>query len=199
MTSVTGRGEAGRKGADVRSDLHVAVEIADRGGIEIALKSRVGAYYGDSIREQVAATLRALGVEHARVDVDDQGALPFVIEARVEAAARRAGLGAGRDARPRAAVPIPNPSSKDRLRRSRLYLPGNEPKFMVNAGLHRPDGIILDLEDSVHPREKDAARLLVRNALRTVDFEGAERMVRINQLPARDRGSRRRHPRAAGD
>jgi citrate lyase subunit beta/citryl-CoA lyase len=52
---------------------------------------------------------------------------------------------------------------------------------MVNAGLHGPDGVILDLEDSVHPREKGAARLLVRNALRCVDFGGAERMVRINQ------------------
>ena len=31
--------------------------------------------------------------------------------------------------------------------------------------------------------EKDAARLLVRNALRAVDFGAAERMVRINQLP----------------
>jgi citrate lyase subunit beta/citryl-CoA lyase len=43
--------------------------------------------------------------------------------------------------------------------------------------------VILDLEDSVHPDEKDAARLLVRNALRCVDFQSAERMVRINQLP----------------
>ena len=31
------------------------------------------------------------------------------------------------------------------------------------------------------PAEKDAARCLVRNALRAVDFYGAERMVRINQ------------------
>jgi citrate lyase subunit beta/citryl-CoA lyase len=54
---------------------------------------------------------------------------------------------------------------------------------MINAGLHRPDGVILDLEDSVHPTEKDAARLVVRNALGCVDFLGAERMVRINQLP----------------
>jgi len=54
---------------------------------------------------------------------------------------------------------------------------------MVNAGLHRPDGVILDLEDSVHPAEKDAARVLVRNALRCVDFGGAERIVRINQGP----------------
>jgi citrate lyase subunit beta/citryl-CoA lyase len=80
-------------------------------------------------------------------------------------------------------LPLPAASARDRLRRSRLYLPGNEPKFMVNAGLHEPDGIILDLEDSVHAAEKDAARLLVRNALATIDFGAAERMVRINPLP----------------
>ena len=183
MASVVARGEAGRKGDDVRSDLNVVVEARDGGGLEIELASRVSAYYGDSIRAQVEATLRALGAEHARVAVDDQGALPFVIEARLEAAARRAGLGEGRDARTDAAAPSPLPSARDRLRRSRLDLPGNEPRFMVNAGLHQPDGIILDLEDTVHPSEKDAARLLVRNALRAVDFGGAERMVRINQLP----------------
>ena len=74
-------------------------------------------------------------------------------------------------------------TTKDRLRRSRLYLPGNEPKFFLNAGLHKPDGIILDLEDSVAHSEKEAARLIVRNALRSVDFYGSERMARINQLP----------------
>ena len=62
-------------------------------------------------------------------------------------------------------------------------MPGNEPKYFINAGLHAPDAIILDLEDSVHYAEKDAARLLVRNALRAVDFGACERMVRINQLP----------------
>ncbi len=183
MGSGGARGEAGRRGEDVRSDLHVVVVARNAGGVEIDLRSRVDAYYGDSIRAQVRETLGALGVAHARVEVDDQGALPFVIEARVEAAAIRAGLGKGRDARPKATLSMPAPSAKDRLRRSRLYLPGNEPKFMVNAGLHRPDGIILDLEDSVHPGEKDAARLLVRNALRCVEFGDAERMVRINQLP----------------
>ncbi len=44
-----------------------------------------------------------------------------------------------------------------------------------------PTAIILDLEDSVAPPEKEATRFVVRNALRTVDFFGAERMVRINQ------------------
>jgi citrate lyase subunit beta/citryl-CoA lyase len=53
--------------------------------------------------------------------------------------------------------------------------------MMLNAGLHAPDGIILDLEDSVAPHKKQEARLLVRNALRQVNFYGAERMVRINQ------------------
>jgi citrate lyase subunit beta/citryl-CoA lyase len=159
------------------------MEIRDGGGTTIDLRSRVDAYYGESIRSQTGSILEAMGVEHARVEIDDKGALPFVIQARVEAAALRAGAGQGRDVRAERTAPAGEASPKDRLRRSRLYLPGNEPKFMLNAGLHRPDGIILDLEDSVHPSEKDAARLLVRNALRHVDFGAAEKMVRINQLP----------------
>ena len=178
-----GRGEAGRQGETVRSDLHVSVELAGDGGIKLELQSRVEPYYGDSIREQVASVLAALGVKHARVDVHDQGALPYVIQARLEAAVRRAGAGDGCDARPERSAPLPPASARDRLRRSRLYLPGNEPKFAISAGLHGPDGIILDLEDSVHPDAKDAARLVVRNALRCIDFGAAERMVRINQLP----------------
>ena len=54
---------------------------------------------------------------------------------------------------------------------------------MVNAGVYNSDAVILDLEDSVHPAEKDAARLLVRNALRCISFGASERMVRINPLP----------------
>jgi citrate lyase subunit beta/citryl-CoA lyase len=72
-------------------------------------------------------------------------------------------------------------SARDRFRRSRLYIPGNQPKLLLNAGIHKPDGIILDMEDSVPPSEKEPTRYMVRNALRVVDFFGAERMVRINQ------------------
>ena len=39
----------------------------------------------------------------------------------------------------------------------------------------------MDLEDAVAPPEKESARFIVRNALRTLDFFAAERMVRINQ------------------
>lgn len=174
-------GEAGRQGKDVRSDLFVRFEPRE-GTLEIDLQSRVGLYYGDNIREQAKQVLGALSVTSGKLTIVDEGALPFVIGARIEAAVRRAGSGTGKRWLPEAA-PRPEHSAKDRLRRSRLYLPGAEPKYFVNAGLHYPDAIILDLEDSVHPGEKDASRLLVRNTLRAVDFGVAERMVRINQLP----------------
>jgi citrate lyase subunit beta / citryl-CoA lyase len=178
-----GRGEAGRAGDDVRSDLHVLID-AGGDGIELELHSRVAALYGDDISTIVQRTLLTLGVERARVVVHDQGAVPWVIAARVEAAARAAGLVTELgDARPPNTCMERPRSARDRLRRSRLYLPGGEPKFMLNAGLHGPDGVILDLEDSVHPEQKAGARLLVRNALRSIDFGPAERMVRINQLP----------------
>ncbi len=178
-----GRGAAGPRGEEVRSDLHVAIELTSSGGLEIELASKVASLYGESIQRTAAEVLQALGVSQARVSIDDRSALPFTIAARVEGAARRAGATGTGDPRPRRTAAPREPSPRDRLRRSRLYLPGNQPKFMVNAGLHGPDAVILDLEDSVHPSEKDTARLLVRNALRCVDFMGAERMVRINQLP----------------
>ena len=175
-------GEAGHSGPDVRSDLHVRLEAGERGGIQIELDSRVASYYGEAIRRQAEEVLEALGVRNARVQIHDEGALPFVIAARIEAAVRRAGLGYGTRVLPDR-IPLPESSARDRLRRSRLYVPGSEPKYFINAALHGADGVILDLEDSVHPGEKDGARLLVRNALRAVDFLHCERMVRINQLP----------------
>src|SRR6202795_5238601 len=174
--------EAGHWGKEVRSDVHVAFDARDSGGVEISLESRVAPYYGTAILEQTRAVLEELGVKHARVAIHDEGALPFVIAARIEAAARRAGLALGKRSLPEQ-HPLPPPSQKDRLRRSRLYLPGSEPKYFINASLHAPDAIILDLEDSVHHAERDAARILVRNTLRAVDFGKCERMVRINQLP----------------
>ena len=177
-------GEAGRPGEDVRSDLHVVVTGREEPGLQVEVRSKVAALYERDIHATVVATLEALGVRAARVQVDDKGALPWVIAARVEAAARAAGLvRAGADARPRPIRPETPHSARERLRRSRLYLPGGEPKFMLNAGLHRPDAVIFDLEDSVHPSAKESARLLVRNALRVLDLGAAERTVRINQLP----------------
>jgi citrate lyase subunit beta/citryl-CoA lyase len=172
----------GNKGDRVRSDCQVTLQIRKSGGIELNLTSKVERMFGKQIRQQVSEVLETLDVLHAVVKIEDSGALPFVIGARMEAAVKKL--------RPTEKSWIPPmieqnlyESGKDRFRFSRLYLPGNSPSMMLNAGIHKPDGVILDLEDSVSPEKKDEARLLVRNALRQVDFYGAERMVRINQLP----------------
>ncbi len=174
-------GEAGKREAGVRSDCWLSIELRDAGGIAIALKSKVGALYGEAIEAQLRDGCRVLGVSHAAITVEDAGALPYVLAARLEAAMRRAGHQPAAPLLPPARPGLQQAGDRNRLRRSRLYLPGNEPRFFPNAGLHAPDGLILDLEDSVAPSEKDAACVLVRNALRTIDFCGAERMVRINQ------------------
>lgn len=176
---------AGRRGPDVRSDLWVELELRDTGGIELSIKSKVDFMYGEANRKLIADTLKALGTDHCRIAIEDTGALPFVIMARVEAAVRRALP--GKDLPEVLPAPGPSfalPSTRDCWRRSRLYLPGNEPKFMLSARIHEPDAVILDLEDSVPPPDKDAALILVRNALRAHDFGRCERMVRINQLPS---------------
>ncbi len=69
-----------------------------------------------------------------------------------------------------------------KLRRSMLYVPGNAPAMLRDAHIYGPDSVMFDLEDSVSPREKDAARHLVFQALRHYDYAGVERIVRINGL-----------------
>lgn len=64
--------------------------------------------------------------------------------------------------------------------RSLLFLPGNNPNMLINAGCLGADGVIFDLEDAVSPGEKDTARILVRNTLRYMDFGASKRVVRIN-------------------
>lgn len=176
-------GQAGRRGADVRSDCWISIEPRASGGISVSLKSKVEAMYGGSIVAIVEQGLAALGLKDAAVEVEDAGALPFVIAARLEAAVKRSLPEVTAEFLPEVMRWTSYGTTRDRFRRSRLYLPGDQAKFMINAGLHGPDGVILDLEDSIAPSEKDTARFMVRNALLTVDFRGAERMVRINQLP----------------
>ncbi len=69
-----------------------------------------------------------------------------------------------------------------KLRRTMLYVPGNNAGMVKDAQIYRSDSIMFDLEDSVSVNEKDAARFLVYKALRTQDYEGIETVVRINSL-----------------
>ena len=68
------------------------------------------------------------------------------------------------------------------MRRSMLFLPGNNPNMLINAGCLGADAVIFDLEDAVSPAEKDAARILVRNTMRYMDLDGCEIVVRINSV-----------------
>lgn len=176
------RGIAGNSGEHIRSDCRIELTLAEQGGIKITLKSKVDSMYGESIRIQIKEILDFYDIAHAGVTVEDSGALSHVIAARLEAAVKQVSNTRKEYLLPVSVANLPI-SSKERFRMSRLYLPGNNPAMMINAGIHEPDGIILDLEDSVAPEKKAEARILVRNALRNINFYGAERMVRINQLP----------------
>jgi citrate lyase subunit beta/citryl-CoA lyase len=170
----------GNKGKTVRSDCSVTLELTGSGGIDLALESKVETMYGAGIRKEVLEILDFFGIKNARIRLEDSGALPLVIAARVEAAIKML-VKSPKEYLPSFLPENDYATPRDRNRFSRLYLPGNTPSLMINAGVHHPDGIILDLEDAVAPDKKDEARFLVRNALRAVNFYGAERMVRINQ------------------
>jgi len=173
---------AGNSGKDVRSDCHITIEITKDGGLDIQLKSKVEALFSEQIRKQITDIFSFFGIDNAKISLEDSGALPFVIAARAEAAIKQLIPSENQYLLPQ----IPENTgytARDKRRFSRLYLPGDSPRFFINAGIHGPDGIILDLEDSVAPTKKHDARFLVRNALRSVNYYGSERMVRINQLP----------------
>ena len=69
-----------------------------------------------------------------------------------------------------------------RLRRTMLFMPGNNPGMLQNAGILGADSVILDLEDAVSLTEKDSARILVKEAIKNVDYSNVEVVVRINPL-----------------
>ncbi|MFO8055116.1 MAG: aldolase/citrate lyase family protein [Bacteroidales bacterium] len=172
---------AGNKGSGVRSDCFAEVRLNEK-PLTVSLESKVEKLYGDHIRDLAGATARTFGFDKGEIVIIDSGALDFVLAARLEAAIKLA-TAHENEYLPEMRKQNTQPTQRDTYRISRLYLPGNSPKLMLNAGVHDPDGIILDLEDSVAPEKKYEARFLVRNALRSLSFYGAERMVRINQLP----------------
>ncbi len=173
----------GNRGKKVRSDCYVEMELLNDGGIDLELKSKVESMFGNANRKLIKEILSFFDIENAKVYVEEGGALPLIIAARLEAAIKKlikidkAFL-----------FPVIEENTEvtqaNDHRISRLYLPGNKPSMMINAGIHQPNGIILDLEDAVAHDKKYEARFLVRNVLRGMNFYGAERMVRINQIPA---------------
>ncbi|MDD3424305.1 citrate (pro-3S)-lyase subunit beta [Sphaerochaeta sp.] len=70
----------------------------------------------------------------------------------------------------------------ERLRRTMMFIPGNNPGMVKDAYIYGCDSIMFDLEDSVAVTEKDAARSLVYHALTTIDYGDKELVVRVNAL-----------------
>ncbi|MBL8966929.1 MAG: HpcH/HpaI aldolase/citrate lyase family protein [Spirochaetaceae bacterium] len=167
-------------GAEAKSDCLAAYEPGDS-ALEIEVSSKVGTLFGKAIRAAAAAAAAEFGAG-GRLSIRDDGALDYVVAARVEAALRDAGLSRA----PAAGRPVPRrePSSRGRLRRTRLYLPGDQPDLPINAGLFGADSILVDLEDSVAPERKAATRILARRLLEShADFFGSSEIaVRVNPL-----------------
>ena len=172
--------QAGERGPKVRGDAWIGMTVKDSGGVDIQLKSKIKDFFGKAINKQLQELVTFFELDNVSIEVEDTGAVAYVISARFESVVRKLGLDKGKRYFPGYIFPVKE-SERGRFRRSRLYLPGNTPKFYLNACLHGADGLILDLEDSVAPVAKDDARILVRNALRQMDFKDSERMVRINQ------------------
>ncbi len=176
MTQAT----AGNKGEKVRSDCIITVDRTNDNTVKIDLVSKVATLYGDNIRKQIEEQIAFYDISGVHISIEDTGALPYVIAARLEASISQL-LELSKWYVPKIIDENKYQTAKDKFRFSRLYIPGNTPSMIINAGIHKPNGIILDLEDAVAPEKKDEARYLVRNALCSVNFYGAEKMVRINQ------------------
>ena len=158
------------------NDIMITLEPAQSGGIQISLTSNVLQQFGRQIEAVIRDTLTHYGIENAEVTAVDKGALDCTVRARVPP--------------PFSGPPSPTPMNgrssnmyvKDRLRRSMMFVPGNNPGMIRDAHIYGADSIMFDLEDSVAYTEKDSARFLVYNALKTLHFGTKETVVRINDL-----------------
>jgi citrate lyase subunit beta/citryl-CoA lyase len=150
--------------------------VAGTGKPEIKIQTGNEKLFTGGLHAVIEETLSALDVAQVPVDVEEHGALDYVIRARVEAAIRAAFI----DVSPWKIGVTRTRNARDRLRRTRLYAPGNNPRLLAGIELHGADCVLLDLEDSVPLAEKFAARVLVKHLLAAVDFP--EVWVRINPL-----------------
>jgi len=153
------------------------ITVAPSASLKIEIEAGNARLVERGIRIVIEATAEVMGITAAKFTVLDRGALDYVLSARVETALQTAF--------PEVASPIRRTveraaTARDRLRRSRLYAPGNNPRLLAGIDLHDADCILLDLEDSVPLQEKSAARILVKHLLMALDLP--EAWVRINPL-----------------
>jgi citrate lyase subunit beta/citryl-CoA lyase len=164
----------GVAGTQNKRDCSITVAKGDA----ITLHSNVKGMFGEHIETLITTRLSELDVK-ASVTIQENGALDYVILSRLESALSKA----CKETIPDTAVAR---KKKKGLRRSRMYVPGNNPRMLNNAGVYGCDCIILDLEDSVAEAHKTDARYLIKNALKHLDFTPSELWVRINKEMAQE-------------
>ena len=179
--------------------------------LSIEVHSSVQSLFGNAIRTCAMQMLEEFKVTTGALLVDDDGALDLVIRARIEAVLRSAGYlsqkrlfvdassgiswqtGVSTIESEKNASRAENSASLDGgierpvcslvKQQARLYMPGDQPHFAINADFYGADILIFDLEDSVPLARKFEARILVRRFLEnSFLFRKSERAVRINPL-----------------
>ena len=73
-------------------------------------------------------------------------------------------------------------NNKNRLRRTMMFLNAQKPNLLKDPYIYAPDSLIFDLEDAVALGEKDAARFVLAHALKSVNYQNCEKVVRINGI-----------------
>lgn len=168
-------------GVEKASDALVTVDL-DVKGIEIEIRSKIKAMFGKLMKKAVLEAVEELEVENAHIIVEDFGALDFIIKGRTITALKRA-MDIKDEVRVKPKQTLDEKVAEDKkLRRTMLFAPANNAKLLFTTSIHKPDCIIFDLEDAVKVSEKDAARDLLAEALKVVDYEGCEVFARINPL-----------------
>jgi citrate lyase subunit beta/citryl-CoA lyase len=152
------------------------IKITPGKKLAIHLDSKTGPMFEETIKNLTKKTLKQYKIKKIQLHIQEKGALDYVIKSRLQAALETAtGTQIIQDPIKRKNTP------KNKARRTRLYVPGNNPRMITPAGIYNSDCIIFDLEDSVPLHQKNAARYLVKNALRDLDFKDSELWVRINK------------------
>lgn len=163
-------------GSTDSNDILITLEPSEN-GFEMEFTSTVNKLYGRQIQNIICQTIGDLGLTDVKVTADDHGALDYTIRARVKTAVCHAVA-----EEPVREVQEAKHRMKHSLRRTLLYVPGNNPSMLKDAGIYGADCILFDLEDSINIESKDAARFLVTEALSSINYGGAEVFVRINDL-----------------
>jgi citrate lyase subunit beta/citryl-CoA lyase len=165
---------------DVQVTIHPNIGM----GLDIHIESVVKEQFGDAIMETVHEVLKEFEINEASVSLTDKGALDWVIRSRMQTAICRA-TDCSFDWKSENIVKKQTNSnqSKKCLKRTSLYVSGSSPVNMIQGVFYNQDCIVYDMEDSVPVLDKDAARLLIYNAIRCSNHQQDKYvLIRINGI-----------------